>query len=89
MVKFTALNLSKYQNDVLKDVLGEALEKRIISKLSENSKVKQSELAKYLGVSLPSIQRAMKKLVDQGKIERKGGKRFGYWDIHLNSSDLD
>lgn len=32
-------------------------------------------------MSVASVQRAMKKLVEQGKVIREGGKRFGYWKI--------
>jgi len=72
MVKFTAI--SKEQDD--------ALENLIISRLRKNSKLKQSELADDLGVSRRSVQRSMKKLSEQGKIERKGSKRSGYWKVH-------
>lgn len=82
MVKFIALNILKHQKEVLKDVLGDALEGRIILGLKQNNKIKQSDLAEYLGVSLPSIQRAMKRLTVQGRIKRKGGKRFGHWEIN-------
>lgn len=82
MVKFIALNILKHQKEVLKDVLGDALEDRIILELKQNNKIKQSDLAEYLGVSLPSIQRAMRRLTVQGRIKRKGGKRFGHWEIN-------
>lgn len=82
MVKFRALKILKHQNDVLYDVLDDVLKIRIIAELEQDSKLKQSALAKKLNVSLPSIQRAMKKLVEQGKIERKGGKRYGHWKIY-------
>lgn len=78
MVKFIALNTLKHQNDVLGDVL----ENQIISEIRQNNKIKQQDLAKHLGISLPSIQRSMKNLVVQGRIERKGGKRFGHWEVH-------
>lgn len=82
MVKFTAIDIPKHQNDVLNDVLGDVLEHKILSLLKQNNKIKQVDLANYLNVSLPSIQRAMKKLVEHGTVERKGGKRFGHWEVH-------
>lgn len=76
MVKFTAIQ--KRQNDALND----ALENLIISRIKQNNKVKQTDLADDLGVSQRSIQRSMKMLIEQGKIERKGSKRSGYWKVH-------
>lgn len=80
MVKFTAI--AKRQNDALDDALNGALENLIISRINQSNKVSQQGLAEYLGVSRRSIQRAMKKLMEQGKIERKGSKRTGYWKIN-------
>ena len=85
-VKFTALEsakvsdfkISKHQNDVLDDVL----EDRIIKELQKDVKLNQKKLAERLQTSLPSIQRAMSKLKESGRIVRKGGKRFGYWEIN-------
>lgn len=78
MIKFTALNIPKHQDEVLDEVL----EMKIINVLRKNNKIKQLDLAKELTVSMPTIQRTMKKLVSQGRIERKGGKRFGFWEMN-------
>lgn len=40
------------------------------------------DIVNRLGYSRASVQRTMKKLVENGIIERKGGKRFGFWEIH-------
>ena len=63
----------KDQNDTLADKLIEAIKC--------DPKIKQDKLAEKFKVSVPSIKRAMKLLSDGGKIERKGGKRFGYWVV--------
>lgn len=72
---------SKHQDDVLDDVLEDVLENKIIKLLSEDNKFNQKQIATKTGMSVASVQRAMKKLVEQGKIVREGGKRFGYWKI--------
>jgi len=80
-VKFTALRTSKNpkpQRDVLEDVL----EINMVGILKSDSNKKQKIIAEELGISVATVQRIMKRLVEQGKIERKGGKRFGYWEIH-------
>ncbi len=72
---------SKHQDDVLDDVLEDVLENKIIKLLSEDNKFNQKQIATKTGMSVASVQRAMKKLVEQGKVIREGGKRFGYWKI--------
>lgn len=80
MIKLTALNISKipkHQDDVLDDVL----EVRLITVLENNRQATQKEIAVELGISIATVQRIMKKLSDKKIIVRKGGKRFGYWEI--------
>ncbi len=81
ITKQQKLKLPKPQNDVLGDVLKDVLELKILELLKSNGKVKQDEIAVMLNVSMASVQRAMKRMVKQEKIERKGGKRYGYWEI--------
>ena len=89
MLKLSALEITKQQNskflkhqsDVLDDVLSDVLEMKILELLEFNRKIKQGEIAKKLDVSIASVQRAMKRMIEQGKIERKGGKRYGYWIV--------
>jgi len=50
--------------------------------LKGNPKIKQMDLVAELNTSRATVQRLMKELVESGKIERKGGKRYGYWKIH-------
>ena len=77
-VKFTALkHHSKLQNDTLDDTL----ESRVFAILKNNNKATQKQIADKLGISIVSVKRTMKKLVDNNVIERKGGRRFGYWEI--------
>ncbi len=71
----------KHQNDVLDDVLKDVLENQIIQLLIENNRYNQKQIAIKTGRSIASIQRAMKRLSEQGKIVREGGKRFGHWDV--------
>ena len=54
----------------------------IIVLIKDNPRITQSELADATKVSVPSIKRTMKILSDNGRIVRKGGKRYGYWEIN-------
>lgn len=76
---------SKYQddtlNDTLNDTLDDTLEMLIIDQIRKNPKVKQSELVENTGNSIATIKRTMKRMVEQGIIQREGGKRNGTWII--------
>ena len=54
---------------------------KLIMVLKNNKWATQKEIAEELGISIASVQRIMKKLSDQKAIERRGGKRFGYWEV--------
>ena len=62
----------KHQNDVLNDVLKDVLQNQIIQFLTENNRLSQKQIAAKTGRSIASVQRAMKKLSEQGKIVREG-----------------
>lgn len=64
------------------EALDEALEQRLITLIIGNPQIKQRELSDELSVSRATVQRLCKALSDRGLIKRKGGKRFGYWEIH-------
>ena len=67
----------KYHHDTLDDTL----ELSIMALIRENPSITQRELSEQLVVSLPTIKRAMAPMVEKQVLERKGGKRFGYWEI--------
>lgn len=91
-VKFFALEsakisdskVPKYQADTLADTLAE----RILALLMTNPNITQTKLAECLKVSVPSVKRTMKTLSDSGEIVRKGGKRYGYWEIKNHKMPL-
>jgi len=72
----------KLQNEVLDEVLA----MQLISLLKNNQKMKQSEIAKSLGIPLTSVQRITKELVLSGVLNRKGGKRFGFWEVNQDKA---
>ena len=71
----------KRQNDVLDGVLDDVLADRIIKALKEAPQITQKELVLMLDVPYRTLQRKMDELKVEGRIIRKGGKRFGYWEI--------
>ena len=64
---------SKSQNDVLADTVAETLKK--------NPKITQKELVEQFDTSRRTLQRKLNELKEKGKIIRKGGMRYGYWEV--------
>lgn len=66
--------------DVPKDVPLERA-KNILQMISENNKVTSVQIAEYLKVADKTIKRDLGKLKDEGKIERVGGLKLGFWKV--------
>lgn len=90
MVKFTALQSAKvpdsktikHQSTSDFGALDDALVQKILDVLRHKPEISQGEMAEKLGTTRRVIQNKMLLLKDAGCIERKGGKRYGYWEIH-------
>lgn len=63
------------------EALDEALEMRLLNLLKEQPELTQKEMIVMLGTSRATLQRLMKELENAQRIERKGGKRYGYWEV--------
>ncbi len=63
------------------EALDEALEMRLLNLLKEQPELTQKEMVVMLNISRASVQRLMKELENAQRIERKGGKRYGYWEV--------
>ena len=70
------------ESKVHDDTLNDTLEYKIINLIKQNPSITQKDISGNLKVSLVSVKRAMKQLVDSQKISRKDGKRNGYWSIN-------
>lgn len=58
--------------------MADTLPDSIIMLLKTNPQMTQNEIAEATKVLVPSIKRTMKILTNNGKIVRKGGKRYGH-----------
>lgn len=58
------------------------MEEKILALLKENTSITTTEITKQLSVNRRTIQRGLDVLKDKGIIERKGGKRYGYWEVY-------
>jgi predicted HTH transcriptional regulator len=63
------------------EALDEALEMRLLNLLKEQPELTQKEMIVMLDTSRATLQRLMKGLENAQCIERKGGKRYGYWEV--------
>lgn len=82
MLKLAAISISDKQFLKL-DSKAEntALKMKIVEYLQNQPTATQKELQEALNETRTHIQKIVKELVGGGKIERKGGKRFGYWEV--------
>ena len=84
-VKFAALKIAKMpnrQSGGLSGGLDDGLKKEVLEVLRNKPHITQKDLSGEMDIPLRTIQRIMKKLMEEGIVERKGGRRFGYWMIH-------
>ena len=57
------------------------LKKAVVNFLRERPKATQKEIAMHIGKSERTVKTITVKLVEKGIIERKNGKRNGFWEI--------
>ena len=69
------------RHDVGLDGLDDGLENEIIKLITLDPIITMTALAKKLHVTSRTVERAMKKLRESGRIVREGGKRYGRWKI--------
>lgn len=70
--------VSKYQFDTLDCTLEELA---VLELVVKKPTVKQQELVEATGKSIATIKRIMKSLQNKNYIRRKGGKRYGKWEV--------
>lgn len=89
MVRFKALEsaivsdskVPKVQNEPLQEPLDEPLEIKVLNEIKQNVYVTYAKLEQSLHVSRSTVKRTIKILVEKKILERKGGKRYGYWEV--------
>ncbi len=56
-------------------------ESRVLALIKNNPQIKAVEIANQVGVSERTVKSILAVLVEQKKIVRINGKRYGYWQI--------
>ncbi len=57
---------------------------KILEIITINPYISQSEIAEIIGITIDGVYWNIKKLKEQGLIERIDGKKHGYWKIKTN-----
>ena len=60
-------------------------EKLIYEQMAKKQNIMRQELAEVLGISLRTVDRAIKTLTEKGLIQRIGSKKYGHWQISKQS----
>ncbi len=80
-------NGSKIQDEPINEPINSTeyektlIEKRILDILVMNSNISQPQIAEIIGVSLSSVKRTVKKMVESGQIKHEGSKKSGRWIV--------
>ena len=78
LVQSASLEVPKSHNDTLDCTLEEVA---LIKFVKEKPQATQKEIAVHIGKSERTVKRMTTRLSERGIIERKNGKRNGYWEI--------
>jgi len=78
LVQSASLEAPKSHNGTLNCTLEEVA---LIKFIKEKPQATQKEIAVHIGKSERTVKRMTTRLSDRGIIERKNGKRNGYWEI--------
>ncbi len=57
------------------------MDEKLLDLLKEDGNQSAARLAGMVGVSQRTVQRALKRLTDNGCIEHKGSNRFGHYNV--------
>jgi predicted HTH transcriptional regulator len=66
-------NTVKTQNDTVNDT--------VFYLIKKNNKITAAEISERLNISLSTAKRKIKELKENGKVERIGSDKTGYWKI--------
>ena len=84
MVQSASLEVLKSHNDTLDCTLEEVA---LVKFVKEKPQATQKEIAVHIGKSERTVKRMTTRLPERGIIERKNGKRNGYWEIKNNKTN--
>lgn len=81
-LKFNALQSARVPESIATKNRDVTKEMEVLDLLREDASMTTTEMAQKLSVNRRTVQRELEKLKKKNCIERKGGRRYGYWEIH-------
>ena len=81
---FTFIRNQNFLNDRINDKINDKindLDKRILSEIRRNKFATISDIAAQLGKSYPTIYRHVRKLMDNGLVQRIESRKAGFWEV--------
>lgn len=79
MLKMIDETLSELLVSTTQETAQETTQEKLIALIKENPSITQGELAVKLGVTRDGVSYNIKKLKEQGKLERVGSTKKGTW----------
>ena len=61
--------------------MSERVSERIIELIKKNNKITIKELVEEIEITQRTIERYLKRLQQNKKLQRIGGRRYGYWQV--------
>ena len=58
-------------------------EDKIVALLVSNPSLRQGEIADKVGLSIPGVEKIMRRLRNEGKLVREGSSRNGCWKVEV------
>lgn len=75
------LNYKVPKNGTLNDVLNDK-QKLVLGSINKRSEITQKKIMGLTGISLRTLKRIMKELIDMDYLERIDSKKAGHWIVH-------
>lgn len=84
------LNRREAETDTLKmkNQLLDDIDEKILILMRENSRINVSEISRLIGLGTTTITKRIRRLREQGIIERNGSKKSGQWIVNVERKDL-
>ena len=79
--KGEAYEIGGKSRDKSRDKSREKSRDKILKLLKSQPQLTQADLADAIGLSVKAVEKAIAQLKDANRLRRKGGKKFGEWEV--------
>lgn len=84
------LNIREAETDMpkTKNQLSDDIDEKILTLMEKNSRINVSEISRQIGLGTTTITKRIRRLREQGIIERNGSKKNGLWIVNVKRKDF-